>query len=129
MGSEALSAYATEVNQMVEHIVQVGNSRLGNDYIFAGTAVDTPPFSATRDANGDITAATYVGNTSQAGIPLSEVANVTPFTNPATNQGIGDMINRLVALRDALKTADGTAIGASQADLQSSEDVARFCAR
>jgi flagellar hook-associated protein 3 FlgL len=120
---EALSAYATEVNQMIEQLMQVGNSRLGNDYIFAGTAVDTPPFTATRDADGNVTAATYVGNTTQAGIPLSEVANVTPFTNPATNQGIGDMINSLVALRDALKAADGTAIAASQSDLLTSEDL------
>lgn len=120
---EALNAYATEVNQMIEQLMQVGNSRLGNDYIFAGTAVDTPPFTATRDANGDVTVASYVGNTTQAGIPLSEVANVTPFTNPATNQGIGDMINSLVALRDALKSADGTAIAASQSDLLTSEDL------
>lgn len=120
---EALNAYATEVNQMIEQLMQVGNSRLGNDYIFAGTAVDTPPFTATRDANCDVTVASYVGNTTQAGIPLSEVANVTPFTNPATNQGIGDMINSLVALRDALKSADGTAIAASQSDLLTSEDL------
>ena len=120
---EALNAYATEVNQMIEQLMQVGNSRLGNDYIFAGTAVDTPPFTATRDANGDVTAATYAGNTTQAGIPLSEVASVTPFTNPATNQGIGDMVNQLVALRDALKAADGDAIATSQSDLLSSEDL------
>ena len=120
---EALNAYATEVNQMIEQLMQVGNSRLGNDYIFAGTAVDTPPFTATRDANGDVTVASYVGNTTQAGIPLSEVASVTPFTNPATNQGIGDMINRLVALRDALKAADGAALSTSQSDLLASEDL------
>jgi len=123
LGSEALNAYATEVNQMIEQLMQTGNSRLGNDYIFAGTAVDAPPFTATRDAAGNITSASYVGNTSQAGIPLSEVASVTPFTNPATNQGIGDMINNLVALRDALKAADGNAIATSQANLETSEDL------
>ena len=122
-GPEALKAYATEVNQMIEQLLQVGNSRLGNDYLFAGTAVDTPPFSATRDGAGNITAATYDGNTTQAGIPLSEVASVTPFTNPATNQGIGDMINHLAALRDALQAADGTAIATAQTDLIASEDV------
>jgi flagellar hook-associated protein 3 FlgL len=120
---EALGAYAAEVNQMIEQLLQVGNSRLGNDYIFAGTAIDTPPFSATRDANGDVTAATYDGNTVRAGIPLSEVASVTPFTNPATNQGIGDMINRLVALRDGLRNADGTALATAQSDLLLSEDL------
>jgi flagellar hook-associated protein 3 FlgL len=120
---EALKAYSAEVNQMIEQLVQTGNSRLGNDYIFAGSKVDTPPFSVQRDASGNITSASYDGDTAQVGIPLSEVSSVSPFTNPATNQGIGDMINRLVALRDGLNNADGTAIAQSQTDLQSSEDM------
>ena len=36
---------------------------------------------------------------------------------------IGDMVNQLVALRDALKAADGDAIATSQSDLLSSEDL------
>ena len=53
-----------------------GNTRLGNDYIFAGTAVDTPPYSATRDAGGNVTAVTYDGNNSQASIPLSDALTI-----------------------------------------------------
>jgi len=120
---EALSAYSAEINQLIEQLVQVGNTRLGNDYIFAGTAVDAPPFNATRDASGKVTLVAYDGDTSQASIPLSEVANVAPGTSAATNQGICDLLNQLVGLRDALDTADGAGIAAAQTSLIAGEDA------
>jgi flagellar hook-associated protein 3 FlgL len=120
---DALGAYAAEVNQLIEQLVQVGNTRLGNDYIFAGTAVDTPPFDATRNAGGDVTAVAYDGDAFQSSIPLSEVANVAPGASGATNLGIRDLLNQLVALRDGFATADGTAIATAQADLINGEDT------
>lgn len=122
-GPEALQAYSAEVNQLIEQLLQVGNTRLGNDYIFAGTAVDTPPFSATRDVNGNVTAATYDGNTDTATIPLSEVASVSPFSSPATNQAVRDLLNELVALRDALATNDSAGLAAAQTNLINGEDT------
>lgn len=115
-------AYSAEVNQLIEQLLQVGNTRLGNDYLFAGTAVDTPAFSATRDTNGNITAVTYDGNTSQSSIPLSEVASVSPSSAPATNQSICDLLNQLVNLRDALSANDSDAIATAQTDLINGED-------
>jgi flagellar hook-associated protein 3 FlgL len=119
---DALLAYSAEVNQLIEQLLQVGNTRLGNDYIFAGTAVDAPPFTATRDVNGNVTAVTYDGNTDQASIPLSEVASVTPSSHPATNQAVRDLLNQLVGLRDALTANDSAAIAASQTAIISGED-------
>ncbi len=118
-----LGAYATEVNQLIEQLVQVGNSRLGNDYIFAGTAVDAPPFSAHRDGAGQVTSVDYNGNTAQAAIPLSEVSSVSPFTSPATNTGLHDLLNQLVALRDALATNDSAGLATAQASLINGEDT------
>jgi flagellar hook-associated protein 3 FlgL len=119
---EALGAYGTEVNQLIEQLIQVGNTRLGNDYIFAGSEVDAPPFSATRVA-GQVTAVSYDGDSTQVAIPLSEVSSVSPFTSGATNTGIRDLLNQLVALRDALNTADGSGIASAQSDLISGEDT------
>ncbi len=116
-------AYATEVNQLIEQLVQVGNSRLGNDYIFAGTAVDAPPFAATRDSAGNITSVAYNGNTSQAQIPLSEVSSVSPFTSSTTNTGIRDLINQLVGFRDALNAGDTAGISTAQSAIIGGEDT------
>ncbi len=120
----ALSAYAAEVNQLIEQLVQVGNTRLGNDYIFAGTAVDAPPFDATRNVTtGQVTLVAYDGDTSQASIPLSEVASVAPGTSGATNQGVRDLLNQLVGLRDALATSDSAGIATAQSSIVTGEDA------
>ncbi|HYD83012.1 MAG TPA: flagellin, partial [Opitutus sp.] len=123
MSSDAMNAYATEVDQMLEQALQLANSRAGSDYIFAGTAVDAPAFSATRDANNKITTLTFDGNTSQAVIPLSEATSVSPSTSGTTNQGIGDFLNHLVALRDALTAGDIDAVRAVQPGLTDDEDM------
>jgi flagellar hook-associated protein 3 FlgL len=120
---EAMGAYAAEVNQLIEQLVQVGNTRLGNDYVFAGTNVDTPPFDATRDAQGNVTAVAYDGDATRASIPLSEVASVAPGTSGATNLGVRDLLNQLVGLRDAFTTADGAGIATAQASLITGEDT------
>lgn len=120
---EALQAYAAEVNQLIEQAVQLGNTRFGNDYLYAGTAVDAPPFSALRDAQGRVTLASYDGNANQAPISLSDTASVTAGTSGATNQGLADFLNHLVALRDALEARDSTAVTTAQTGLIATEDV------
>ncbi len=119
----ALQAYATEVNQLLEQLVQVGNSRLGNDYIYAGTAVDAAPYTATRDSSGNITGVTYDGNSNQASISLSEISSVNPFTTGATNTGLKDLMNQLVGLRDALNNNDSTGLATAQTDIINGEDT------
>lgn len=122
-GPEALRAYSAEVNQLIEQLLQVGNTRLGSDYLFAGTAVDTPPFSVTRDVDGNVTAAAYDGDTNQATIPLSEVASVSPFSSGATNQSVRDLLNQLVGLRDAFTANDSAGLAAAQTALIDGEDA------
>lgn len=119
----ALTAYAAEINQLIEQLVQVGNTRLGNDYIFAGTAVDAPPFNATRDAQGTVLSVAYAGDTSQASIPLSEVASVAPGAAPATNQAVSDLLNQMVSLRDAMTSNDSTVIGTALASIITGEEA------
>lgn len=120
---DSLDAYAAEIDQLLEQAVQLGNTKFRNDYIFAGTAVDAAPFTATRDASGEITSATYSGNSTQAAIALSESSSIAPGSTGATNTGIGDFINQLVSLRDALRAGNTATIQSTQANLLASEDV------
>jgi flagellar hook-associated protein 3 FlgL len=120
---EALRAYAAEVNQLIEQAVQLGNTRFGNDYLYAGTAVDAAPFTAQRDAQGRVTSVAYAGNAAPAAIALSTTASVTPGTTGATNQGVADFLNHLVALRDALAAGDAAAVTTAESGLIGTEDV------
>lgn len=119
----ALDAFAAEVDQLLEQGVQLANTRFRNDYIFAGTAVDTAPIAVTRDAAGLITTLAYAGDTNQAAIPLSETASLAPGTTGVTNQGLADFLNQLVALRDALRAGGGAAVSTIQTGLIASEDL------
>lgn len=117
-----MQAYGSEVNQLIEQTLQLANTRFGNDYIYAGTAVDSAPFTATRDAQGNVTAVAYAGNSTQPQIPLSETATVAANTSGTTNLGLRDFLNQLVSLRDALNGGNAPAVTATQTNLTSSED-------
>jgi flagellar hook-associated protein 3 FlgL len=118
-----MHSYATEVNQLIEQGVQLANAQLNNDYLFAGTAVDTPPFAATRTVDGRVGSVSYAGNSQRAAVQLSEVSSLAPGADSATNTGLMDFINQLVALRDALEAADKPAATATLGSLVGSEDV------
>lgn len=119
---DAAKAYASEVDQLIEQTLQLGNSKVRNDYLFAGTKVDQPPYVATRDANGKVTTVAYAGNTDRASIQLSENASLTPNTSSDTNNGVKDFLNQLVALRDALNSGSTATISTVQTSLMTSED-------
>lgn len=123
LSDDGARAYAAEVDQLIEQTLQVANTKLRNDYIFAGTAIDTPPFTATRNPAGKVTGVTYVGNSGQAEIKLSESSSIAPGTTGTTNSAISSLLNQLVALRDALNVNSGTAVTAAQTGLITSEDA------
>jgi len=123
LSPDAMGIYGTEVDQLLEQALQLGNSKSGGDYLYGGTAVDAPPFVATRDAAGKITSIVYNGNTSQASIPLSEATSVTPSTSGATNTGIGQFLTSMIALRDSLTSGDASAVRAVQPNLLLGENT------
>ncbi|MFA6286576.1 MAG: flagellin [Opitutaceae bacterium] len=123
IGAEAMRAYASEVNQLVEQAATLGNTRLRNDYIFGGTATTSAPYAVTRDASGQITSAAYAGDTGRLSVPLADGASIQPTPDSATNTGLSDFMNRLVALRDALQSGDANAVQAVRPALDASENL------
>ena len=123
LGTDAMQSYATETNQLIEQAVQTANSTFNGNYLYAGTAVTTPPFTVTRDASGQITGVTYAGNSGQTAVNLSETSSINPSTDGTTNAGLGDFINSLVALRDALNSGNTSAVSAAQPGLTTGENL------
>lgn len=121
--SSQLASFGTSVNQLIEEAVQMGNTQYNNNYLYAGTATSTPPFTATRDSAGNITGVTYAGNSQQAQIPVSSTANISPSTSGTTNSGIADLINQMVTLRDAMNSNNTSTIATSAASLVTGEDT------
>jgi flagellar hook-associated protein 3 FlgL len=127
-GTSTLSAadagsLATEVDQMLQEGVQAANTQNGDQYVFGGTAVTTPPFTVTTDASGTITGVTYTGTAAAAAVQIGTGTTITPGTSGTTNGQMADFLNQLVSLRDALNSADpATAVQAVSAGLATSEN-------
>jgi flagellar hook-associated protein 3 FlgL len=121
--SGQLQTYATQIDSYLQQAVQMGNSQFEGNYLFAGTAVDKPPFQVTLDAQGQISAVTYVGNDSQASIPVSNSASIAASTSPATNKAMAAFMNQLISLRTALQSGDTTGMSTAQAQLSASGDT------
>jgi flagellar hook-associated protein 3 FlgL len=98
---------ASQINQIVQQFVALGNTQGANGYIFGGTKTDTPPF----DSSGNFT-----GN---GGVMQVEVANgvVTQSNasgaNAFTAAGGRNVIGDLQALATALTNNDIPTISAS----------------
>lgn len=119
---DAQQAYGAEMNQLLEEATQVANSKFGGDYLYGGTQTGAAPFQVTRDANGQITGASFTGNNQRAAIQLSDTSSVTPGTSADTNAAIGTLLNQLRTMRDSLNSADSSAISTAQQGLLTGED-------
>lgn len=120
--ADARKSYAIELNSLIEQALQTGNTSSGGDQVFGGTRTDSPAFEATRDLSGRITSVSYAGAAQSADIRVSASTTLPASTDGATNAGLGDFMNRLVALRDALEANDPAAIDTSRNALADSED-------
>lgn len=119
---DSSKAYAAETNQMLEQMVQTGNTQYSGQYIFGGSKTDKPPYTVVRDASGNITSVSYQGGASAPQVRIGEDATISPYTDGTANQQFADFANHLVSLRDALNPQDAAKLAAIQSDLRTSED-------
>ncbi len=117
-----LSLYASEINELLEQVLQASNTTYKGEFIFAGNDRDTPPLSEVRDVNGQITSASYVGSNSNSEFYVAKGTRISVNLDPSHNAKFADLINKVVALRDALNTADKAAVQTTRTNLLGSED-------
>ena len=122
---EQLSAYASEVDQLIREAVTAGNSQNRGDYIFGGTRTNQPPFVLSENAAKQVTGVTYQGNTDVSELEIASGTNLSVQVPGANTSGAGahgfftdsrtgaDMFAHLVSLREHLSSADVNAIAAT----------------
>lgn len=119
-----LTNYADEVNTLIQQVVTAANTKDPSTglYMFGGTASSQPPYTTTTDANGNVTAVTYNGNSSvnqsEIGANLNASVDI-PGANTGSsgarglitdNQSGADFLNHLISLRTDLTAGNTTAI-------------------
>lgn len=132
--TESFQAIAKEVDGLINQLVQVGNTKLGDRYVFAGQQDKKEPFLSIKDANGTVIRVEYKGDTNKISMPIqpgfadptkdsvnlsgTEVFGTTVYLGPnnpaaspsdtqsaATPDATTTLFNNLIALRDELLKA------------------------
>lgn len=100
---------AGEVDQMLKQVIQLGNTKIGNEYVFGGTQASSPPFQADGTFLGDAVrrqariGSGYVIDTNHSGQELLVDSNIIQALSDLSTQlktGTGDDIS------DTLSTID-----------------------
>jgi flagellar hook-associated protein 3 FlgL len=99
-------AALTQVNFVIDQVVALGNTRIGNEYIFAGSATDTPPFQSDG---------TYVGDSNVRQAEIDE--GILIDVNHSGDQLLNSTVQALQALATELQSGTGASIHATASNL------------
>ncbi len=111
--AESRTITALEVDRLLEQVVALGNTRVGNEFLFAGTATGTAPMQA-----GGV----YVGDTTTRRAEIG-AGVLVPLPHHGQELFItSGTVAGLTALRDALNANDQPAIMAAIGGLDSAFD-------
>ena len=105
--AETMAISAQRVSAMIDESMTLMNTKNGDSYIFAGSALDTIPYIYN---DGPPAAYVYRGNNDQLSVL---VGNGNAFAYNITGGeafGGADVLNALLALRNALETNDADAV-------------------
>ena len=100
-------------DQLLEELLIQGNGQFADRYLFGGTQTAAPPFSATRDASGQITAVTANPLGTDGTVQAAVADGVRVQTNVAGSTVFSknvDLFTSLINLRDALAAEDTSAV-------------------
>jgi flagellar hook-associated protein 3 FlgL len=125
-----LNDYATQVTALINQAVQLVNSQdpATGQYLFGGTASGQQPFTATTDANGNVTSVTYNGNSSVNQTEIAQGVTLSATVPGVNNSGTGpqglitdsrtgaDLFNHLIALQNDLLSGNTTAVTGTDSD-------------
>jgi len=127
LGEEGRAALAIKVDQMIELLFELGNTRYAGLYVFGGQRTLDPPLTIERSAEGAPSAVSFnpqgIGRpiTRQVGQDLSLTINVTATDVFGED---GELFKQLVQLRDELLANNGDGIrGMAEALDEASERV------
>ncbi|RKY64929.1 MAG: flagellar hook-associated protein 3 [Candidatus Latescibacterota bacterium] len=111
LGADDRQALAHQVNQDLETLFGHSNTTFGGKYIFAGTRTRTAPYTATRDASGQITAVSASGENS--GKILHQIGKTERLQVNVTGTELFEsgIFATVIQLRDGLQANDTQAVG------------------
>ncbi len=116
----SMEAIAEEIDQLYEHIVNIGNSQFNGKYVFNGQMTDVKPYVSSNAENI---------STHQGDVPLEVGSGITISVNVSGNDlfgAAGDATNAFQVLKDlsnALNAHDNNAVATTLGQLDNRIDL------
>jgi flagellar hook-associated protein 3 FlgL len=104
--NEGQAALASEVDGLINRVLNAANSRTGDGSLFAGTATNQPAFTVTAsDAQGNPTTITYTGSADngRGQVGAGETVDTFYAGDRIFQQPGNDVFQALIGLRDQLR--------------------------
>jgi flagellar hook-associated protein 3 FlgL len=109
------AALASEVDQLLEHSMQIANTRYGDRYIFGGYSTRTQPFTWMLGADGVTKVdSNYSGDTGQ--IVRHVAPGVQLSINTPGSEVFPQVFDALIAIRDDLRANDTNSLSLNRLD-------------
>lgn len=100
-----------EVDQLIEQVFNLANSRIGSIYTFSGTSTDTAPYQAVRNDAGEITSVKTTGSAGEINCVIGENISIKINTNGEDVFEKGtNVFDTLISVRDNLRANDTDAL-------------------
>ncbi len=110
-------AIATEVSNLIDQAISLGNSTFGGQYLFAGLKVGTAPFTAVGSPPASVT---YNGDAFSIVRQINNPATIA--VNTPGGASIGPVFTALIDLRDQLTAGNSTGVSASISGIDAALD-------
>ena len=114
---------AIEINQLLENMLTESNHLTNDRFVFGGNRTRTQPFTATRNANSEITAVAYNGNDEKILVEANE-DTLIPINETGediflqTSAGTNNIFQTLINIRDHLRAGNTTALTTDLTELK-----------
>ena len=105
LGQSERKIIASELNELLESVLQFTNTDNNGRYIFSGTKTSTAPFSAVRDSNGRISSVSYTGNNEEIKYQVGTNTYIQVNTPGGTFFQDNEIFSTLISLRDTLEAS------------------------
>ncbi|MFC1551471.1 flagellar hook-associated protein FlgL [Candidatus Latescibacterota bacterium] len=122
-GASDKLSIASEVNQLVEQIFNIANSRSESSYIYGGTSNDVAPYQATFNADGEIAS---VGTTGSSGDIQNMIGDRIKIKINVNGEDLFEKNENLfeiaIKIRDDLRANDSTSLNVDLGKLHDSAE-------
>jgi len=108
---QEFKAKASEIDQLIQQGLNVANTKLRGSYLLAGEASgasDAPFVIASQNSKGQISQIDYrypiadQGDDANPQMHIGEDTKISAFTTPRENRQVADLLNKMIAMRNAM---------------------------